>query len=92
MKTKIKAETLYPQLLLNHGAEAEARNDREQTPLHLASLSGRVEVVRELVLRDRSMLNDQDDQSRTALHLAAISGHCETVIELLRLGSSTAEV
>ncbi len=52
-----------------------------RSPLHLASVSGRVAAAKELILRGADV-SARDEQTYMPLHHAAESGHCQ-IIELL---------
>ena len=44
-------------------------------------------MLRELVRRDRMVINDEDEDSNTALHLAALSGHNKVTAALIEAGA-----
>ena len=44
-------------------------------------------VVRELVNRNKMVINDEDEDSNTALHLASLAGHNLVVEALLEAGA-----
>ena len=44
-------------------------------------------VVRELVKRNKMVINDEDEDSNTALHLAALAGHNKVVLALIEAGA-----
>ena len=44
-------------------------------------------VVRELVRRDKMVINDEDEDSNTALHLAALAGHNKVALALIEAGA-----
>ena len=67
--------------------DLDDKNEEEQTPLHLAAKRGRTNIVRLLVARDKTCVNDEDDCSNTALHLAAQKGHNKVCQLLLDLGA-----
>nr|CAB3223370.1 ankyrin repeat and SOCS box protein 10-like [Phallusia mammillata] len=75
-------------MLLDAGAVIDAKNEDEQTPIHLAAENGRVKIVVELVGRKHEIVHDDDENANTALHLAALSGRIHVVRELVRLGAS----
>ncbi|XP_035826279.1 transient receptor potential cation channel subfamily A member 1 homolog [Aplysia californica] len=75
------------QCLLDSGADLDDKNEEEQTPLHLAAKYGRTNIVRELIKRDKTIVNDEDENSNTALHLAAQYGHNKVAKVLLDLGA-----
>jgi ankyrin repeat protein len=70
-------DTLEPQLLsviarllLEHGAEVNARTLRGLAPLHVAAQHGKVEVTR-VLLEHAANVGAGDNRGRTPLHLAA---------------------
>ena len=76
------------QLLLNNGADLEAKCSKGRTALHTAAKSGHLTIVQ--VLLDKGALIDvQDDSERTALHYVAGKGHTSTLQLLLNRGAST---
>jgi len=70
-------------LLLEHGADINARSKRGRTPLHWASFDGVPEVVR-LLLEHGADVEVKDIHEKTALELAVEKGHDE-VAGLLRV-------
>ena len=56
-------------LLLEHGADVNARRKNGFTPLHIASIFGILEVVR-LLLEHGADVKAEDNRSRTALRVA----------------------
>ncbi|XP_071078636.1 transient receptor potential cation channel subfamily A member 1 homolog [Haliotis cracherodii] len=77
-------------ILLENGVLPDSRNEEQQTPLHLAAMFGRISNVRELVKRDKSLVNAKDGNSNTPLHLAAMQGHDKAVALLLEFGADVA--
>ena len=73
-------------LLLDRGADIEARDFREQTPLHKAAECGHEAMVR-LLLGRGSRIGTQDPYGGTPLHKAAESGYEATVRLLLDQGA-----
>jgi ankyrin repeat domain-containing protein 50 len=69
------------QLLLDHNAEVDAKDEDGQTALHKAALNGHETVVR-LLLDHNAEVDVKDEGGRTALHGAAFNGH-EVVVRLL---------
>ena len=51
------------------------------------SISSVFSVVRELVNRDKLVINDEDEDSNTALHLAALAGHNKVARALIEVGA-----
>lgn len=47
-------------------------------------------VVREMVIRDHSSVNDEDEDSNTALHLATLHGHTKVALILIKNGADVA--
>ncbi|TMW55228.1 hypothetical protein Poli38472_013119 [Pythium oligandrum] len=63
--------------------------DKEgNTALHLASLRGNVDVVRELIAMDEMLVNAQNGKGETALHLAPTKEIAEQLINRADLGIS----
>ncbi|KFY82496.1 hypothetical protein V498_08570, partial [Pseudogymnoascus sp. VKM F-4517 (FW-2822)] len=71
--------------LLQHGAITTVLRAGKSTSLHTAAASGHRDVVRELVGKDRSLL--EANQPVTPLALAALNGRWKTVDVLLQLGA-----
>ncbi|KAH9003818.1 ankyrin repeat-containing domain protein [Lactarius hatsudake] len=77
------------QMLLGHGADPDAKNDKGETPLILAlqSYSESVEIAR-LLLEHKVDVNVQTNNKTTPLHsLAALSGRLEIARMLLDQGA-----
>ena len=74
--------------LLDHGAEADARNDAHRTSIQLAAECGRAEAVK-LLAATGADLNTQDRKGRTPLHRATYEGHAEAAEALLAAGADT---
>ncbi len=73
-------------LLLDCGADLDARNKSRRTPLQLAAESGQAEVVK-LIVKAGADLNTQDRKGRTPLHRATYEGHAEAAEALLAAGA-----
>ncbi|KAI9762971.1 MAG: hypothetical protein M4579_000034 [Chaenotheca gracillima] len=71
------------ELLLDYGADIEARDRHDQTPLHKAVLAGNSKITSLLVSRG-AFLEATDRDGRNALHLAALFAHEDTVRVLLK--------
>jgi Ankyrin repeats (many copies) len=73
-------------LLLEHGADVDARDGRNYAPLHLAAKYGRVEALR-LLLQYNSDVNVKGPSNETPLYIASRSGLTEVVQVLLEHGA-----
>jgi len=78
------------ELLLSRGAEANAKGQRGETPLHRAAESGddwgRTDVAK-LLLEHGAKVNAVGDFGETPLHLAVTQGHSEIVQLLIANGA-----
>ena len=75
--------------LLERGAGVTAQNKGGETPLHLASLMGRVKVARALIERGADF-KARDNDGKTPLHLASQMGQVEVVRMLVERGADVA--
>ena len=71
------------ELLLDKGIDVNARNSLQATPLHAASRSGQLEVVRVLLARNADVNAKDRVFKGTPLHDASDRGYSEVVKELL---------
>jgi ankyrin repeat protein len=62
------------QLLLYCGVDADARDKHQRTPLHVASTSGKLEIMW-LLLNHGAAVNATDDRRETPLHKVPQGGH-----------------
>jgi len=69
------------QNLLERGADIEAKDDFDNTPLHCAVFNGH-EFVARLLLKNKANINAKDGFGWTPLHWAVSAGH-EAVVRLL---------
>ena len=67
--------------MIEKGAECNAREHFQRTPLHLAACQGHIGVVQELLLRGASV-NAHDGEFKTPLHLAAETAPSITSLSL----------
>jgi hypothetical protein len=72
--------------LLKEGADVNAKNGYDATPLHLASLHGHVEIVK-LLIENGADVNAKSSYDVTPLHFAAYYGHIQVVKVLLEHGA-----
>ena len=72
--------------ILDKGANVNARDDSQKTPLHWACGYGHMEVAMALVDRGAD-LDARNDSQRTPLHIACYSGHIELTIALVDRGA-----
>lgn len=73
-------------LLLEHGADVDARNKLGVTPLQCAASRGDKNIA-SLLIKRGAIVNAQNLGGRTALHLAAAYGHKDVVALLLAHGA-----
>ena len=73
-------------LLLERGAEVDARNDAHRTPLQLGAERGKAGAIQLLAEADAD-LDTQDRKGRTPLHRATYEGHAEGAEALLAAGA-----
>ncbi len=73
-------------LLLDHGADADVRNDAHRTPLQLAAERGKVGAI-QLLAGAGAGLDTLDRKGRTPLHRATYEGHAAAAEALLAAGA-----
>ncbi len=73
--------------LVSAGASAEAKN-KEQTPMHMAALTGQSVIIYKLYWMYHACLDPVNEFGASPLILAAKNGDAETVDLLLNLGAS----
>jgi Ankyrin repeats (3 copies) len=81
-----RGSNVIAKLLLDRGANIDARDFLGATPLQYASLHGQKSVV-ELLTTRGATVNAQSSFGKTALHLAAAAGNKEVVKVLLAHGA-----
>lgn len=74
--------------MLANGAEVDRFDRDENSPLHLAARSGRVQCVQVICEIAPKLINAQNKRGRTPLHFAVIGGHKDIVVYFLKLGSN----
>jgi len=84
-----KGQSACVELLLAHGADANAINRDGWTPLMTASLCGHLRVVRSLLNHHASPppVDARSKTGATALYLACYNGHHRVALELLEAGA-----
>jgi ankyrin repeat protein len=76
-------------LIVNYSQDVNARGfDKRETPLHVASRRGRVDVV-QLLPEHGADVDARDDDERSPLHVASDGGHIEVARVLLERRADT---
>lgn len=78
--------------LLNQGCDPLSRDVKGHLPIHCASHSGHQTIVKELLSRDKSFIDEANSEGNTPLMFACYENHCQVVQELLRLGADVSLV
>ncbi|KAF7260928.1 hypothetical protein EG68_03266 [Paragonimus skrjabini miyazakii] len=74
-------------LLVKHGANVTAKNEKERTALHYAAKYGQYKICRLLLKMIPSLVSEFDDDGNLAIHLAASRGHRDVTELLLASGA-----
>ena len=78
---------IFAEVLINRGANANAKDNNEMTALHYAALNGRTRTVL-LLIEAGSNVSDVTDRRMTPLHFASQHGHTKTAAILIEHGAS----
>jgi ankyrin repeat protein len=73
--------------LLTFGADLEARDSRQRTPLHCAALKGKKADAVKLMIEKGAEVNVADEGGATPLHYAAKSGDVDAIRLLIKAGA-----
>jgi ankyrin repeat protein len=75
------------EMLLRHGADPNARDDDDETPLFAAEHARRADIA-ELLVSHGANVDAQNNDGWTALHGAVVGGSYEVAKVLLRFGAN----
>lgn len=75
------------QMLVDRGADVNAKDKKGRTPLIAAASTGQLDIV-QLLLDKGAEVNAQSKDGATALHAAVLFGHKEIVATLLAVGAN----
>ncbi|KAK3591751.1 hypothetical protein CHS0354_019522 [Potamilus streckersoni] len=73
------------EFLLQSGADVNYRSENGENLLHIASLHGRLDIVKLLHSRNPNIVKEFDHDNRSVIHSAASGGSVDIVIFLLQL-------
>mmetsp|Transcript_10835 Transcript_10835/g.16142 ORF Transcript_10835/g.16142 Transcript_10835/m.16142 type:complete len:325 (-) Transcript_10835:105-1079(-) len=65
--------------LVENGADVDAKDEKDRTPLHFASRNGHLAVVKFFVIEAKANAEAKDKWDRTPLHLASRNDHLAVV-------------
>ena len=71
------------QLLIEKGADINARNKQDLTPLHIAVSKGHIKII-ELLVSKEADTNIKDERGRTAIQLAERHKSFPDIIRILK--------
>ena len=80
------AMTKSLKILIENGADVNAKNGKLQTPLHYAAQFGYEKIVENLI-QNGTNVNAENDDGENALYLAAFHGYLDIVECLLKYGA-----
>ena len=64
--------------MIKHNSKLSPKNEDEQSPIHLAAIHGRVDIVEELIKQESHLIMNEDENSNTPLHLACMNNKSRT--------------
>eukprot|EP00903_Cladosiphon_okamuranus_P013783 g12829.t1 len=79
------------QLLINKGANLNAKTRIEHTPLHLACRYGHYNIALALLVKGAEV-DSRDNELNTPLHKASSNGHANLCVELVKRGATVSAV
>ena len=75
---RVKFFFFYFQVLIKHNSLLSPKNEDEQSPIHLAAIHGRYDIVEELIKQESHLIMNEDENSNTPLHLACMNNKSRT--------------
>lgn len=76
-------------ILLDANVRVNSTDINRQTPLHIASRFGLIDVARRLISRDPELVHATDMFNWYPIHIASLNGHCTLVKILIENGASS---
>ncbi len=80
------ADPWWVKVLIDHGADPDARDKEDQTPLFYAALGNNVEII-DVLVENGASVNAQDSVGCAALHYVASSRGVERAVALVQNGA-----
>ena len=80
------------QCLIEKGANIEAKNEIQRTPLHFACSKGHLPIVQYLIEKGANIEAKDKCNQRTPLHFACSKGHLPIVQYLIEEGANIEEL
>jgi len=76
----------FLEFFIDNGTEINSRNDKLETPLHLSSLNGHLQIV-EYLVNHGADVNLENNRYETPLHFSSLNGHFQIVEYLVNHGT-----